>query len=229
MAQASVWEKEYQQPQLLTKKAEPQTDLKNFLKFLKKYHSVVLENSKVIDLGSGTGRNANYLAKLGCSVEGIELSPTAVRLAQTRATELGLEVNYHLASFGESLSYKDNSFDFAIDIMSSNSLNETERKTYLHEAARILKPQGYFFVKGLCKDGDKNAKNLLKDHPGPEIDTYINMDMGLTERVFTRQDFIDTYSPNFTILRLLAKTNYQRFKGQSYKRNYWLAYLQNKK
>lgn len=229
MAQASVWEKEYQQPQLLTKKAEPQTDLKNFLKFLRKYCSVNLENLKVLDLGSGTGRNANYLAKQGCSVEGLELSSTAVNLARTRAKELGLDVNYQLASFGEPLSYADDSFDLCVDIMSSNSLNEAERKIYLNETARVIKPKGYFFVKGLCKDGDKNAKNLLNNHPGPETDTYINMDMGLIERVFTRQDFINLYSQNFTILRLLAKTNYQRFKGQSYKRNYWLTYLQNKK
>ena len=226
MAQAEVWEKEYQQPQLLTKKAEPQTDLKNFLKFLRKNQELLIENLVVLDLGSGTGRNANYIAKFDNTVYGLELSPTAVSIARTRATELGIKAKYEVASFGKPFAFQDATFDFIIDIMSSNSLNESERTIYLQESKRVLKPNGYFFVKGLCKEGDKNAKNLLHDNPGQEHDTYINKDMGLTERVFSREDFTALYSPYFTILRLMKKTNYTKFKGQSYKRNYWLAYMQ---
>ncbi len=226
MAQAEVWEKEYQQPQLLTKKAEPQTDLKNFLKFLRKNKSVELEGLKVLDLGSGTGRNGNYIAKQGNSVSGLELSPTAVKLARTRADELGVTAHYEVANFGKSFSFKDAFFDLIIDIMSSNSLNEAERNIYLQEVQRVLKPNGYFFVKALCKEGDKNAKNLLHANPGQEYDTYVNKDMGLTERVFSREDFTALYGAYFNVLRLMKKTNYTRFKGQSYKRNYWLAYMQ---
>lgn len=227
MAQAEVWEKEYQQPQLLTKKAEPQTDLKNFIKFLRKNQHVSIENLKILDLGSGTGRNSNYLAKLGNQVSGLELSATAVSLARERANNLDLKVEYAVADFGKPLSFKDQTFDVLIDILSSNSLNESERTSYLQETKRVIKPGGYFFVKSLCKEGDKNAKNLLHKNPGPEYDTYINRDMGLTERVFSREDFIALYSIYFKVVRLMKKTNYARFKGQSYKRNYWLAYLQN--
>lgn len=49
--------------------------------------------------------------------------------------------------------------------------------------------------------------------------------MNLTERVFSREDFIALYSPYFEIQQLIKKTNYAQFKGQSYKRNYWLAYM----
>jgi len=80
-------------------------------------------------------------------------------------------------------------------------------------------------VEALCKEGDKNAKALLKKNPGPEPDTYINEDMNLIGRVFTRQDFVDLYSKYFEIIKLLKKTNYTRFRGQSYKRNFWLAYM----
>lgn len=227
MAQSEVWEKEYQQPKLLTKKAEPLTDLKNFLKFLRKNQGLLIENLVVLDLGSGTGRNANYIAKFDNTVYGLELSVTAVGLARTRAQEMDVKAHYEIASFGTPFSFKDTFFDLIIDIMSSNSLNEAERNIYLQESKRVLKPDGYFFVKGLCKEGDKNAKNLLHDNPGQEHDTYINKDMGLTERVFSREDFVNVYSPYFKILRLTKKTNYTKFKGQSYKRNYWLAYMQN--
>ena len=96
---------------------------------------------------------------------------------------------------------------------------------YLNEVRRVLKIGGHFFVRALCKDGDKNAKNLLRQSPGTEYDTYINKDMDLIERVFSRQDFVNLYSKYFEIQKLIKKTNYAQFKGQSYKRNYWLAYM----
>jgi SAM-dependent methyltransferase len=225
MPQDYSWEREYQKPQLLTKKAEPQTDTKNFLRFLRKNEKLQLEHLKVLDLGSGTGRNGNYVAKLGNSVIGLDISPTAVKLASDRAEGMGIDATYRLANFGAPFDFADNYFDVVLDVMSSNSLNEKERAIYLSEVARVLKKGGYFFVRTLCKDGDKNTKNLLKMNPGKEYDTYINQEMGLTERVFSRQDFIDLYSSHFEILRLMPKTNYTRFKGQPYKRNYWLAYM----
>jgi uncharacterized protein with ParB-like and HNH nuclease domain len=53
--------------------------------------------------------------------------------------------------------------------------------------------------------------------------------MGLTERVFGEQDFQNLYSKYFYIIRLEKKTSYTRFKNQSYKRNFWIAYMRNKK
>lgn len=225
MAQDKVWEKEYQNPQLVTKKSGPQQDTKNFLKFLRKNEKLFLENLSVLDLGSGTGRNGNYIAKLGNRVVGLEISLTAVKLARERAQAMEVSAEYEVADFGSPFSFEDESFDIALDVMSSNSLNEKERSLYLKETHRVLKNDGYFFVRTLCKDGDKNAKNLLKQSPGREYDTYINESLGLVERVFGREDFINMYSPYFQILRLMPKTNYTRFQGQSYKRNYWLAYM----
>jgi hypothetical protein len=89
-----------------------------------------------------------------------------------------------------------------------------------------MKPGGYMFVRALCKDGNKNVKNLLKDSPGKEYDTYIIKEIGLTERVFSREDFIKTYEQYFKILSLTKKTNYSTFNNRIYKRDYWLVYLQ---
>jgi SAM-dependent methyltransferase len=227
MPQSEVWEREYKNPKLLTKKAEPQTDVKNFLKFLRKQQGVEIEGQSALDLGSGTGRNGNYLGRLGAVVKGIELSPTAVSLARERADGKDWPVDYQVGNFGTTLPFADHSFDIILDVMSSNSLNESERRIYLMETNRVLKKNGYFFVKSLCKDGDKNAKNLLLKFPGAESDTYINTDMDLVEKVFSETDLRVMYGNFFKILRLMKKTNYVRFRGQSYKRNYWLLYLQN--
>jgi SAM-dependent methyltransferase len=225
MPQEAAWEKEYRNPQLITKEREPQKDVLRFLKFLRRDEGVALEGLTVLDLGSGTGRNANYLAALGNAVTGIEISRTAVGLARDRAREDGLTVTYLHQSMGETFPVGDASVDLILDVTSSNSLNEREREAYLAECVRVLKPGGHMFVKTLCKDGDKNAKALIKNHPGPEKDTYVNQDMGLVERVFSRDDFLAAYGRLFSVQLLNVKTNYTRFKGQSYKRNFWLAYL----
>ncbi len=230
-----TWEREYRNPQLVTKGEEPQKDTLRFLKWLKKpasakamagkEQSVTLENLMVLDLGCGTGRNSNYIAGLGNNVTGFEVSTTALDLARTRAKHAGIAVQYQHQNIGAVYPITDNSIDLILDVTSSNSLNEKEREIYLSETARVLKPGGYFFVKTLCKDGDQNAKALIKKNPGPEVDTYINTDMELVERVFTEKDFRDLYIKDFQILYLEKKSSYTRFKNQSYKRNFWLAYL----
>ncbi|OIO49191.1 hypothetical protein COX74_01995 [bacterium (Candidatus Gribaldobacteria) CG_4_10_14_0_2_um_filter_41_16] len=54
---------------------------------------------------------------------------------------------------------------------------------------KYLKKSGYLFARGLRKDGDKNAKNLLKLNPGLEYDTYVIKGLDLVERVFSEKDF----------------------------------------
>ncbi len=223
--QVNTWEREYRNPKLVTKKDGPQADTLRFLKFLKKDQKYRVEDKKVLDLGCGTGRNSNYLADKGNSVIGIEISKTALGLAKERAREMGLIVDYRLGDMGEKYEIEDNSVDVVLDITSSNSLNEQGREIYLSEVSRVLKEKSYFFVRALCKDGNKNVKNLLKLSPGREYDTYIMKEIGLTERVFSREDFIKMYSKYFKILHLEKKTGYTTFNDRIYKRDYWLAYM----
>lgn len=224
--QGHIWEKEYNNPKLLTKKDKPQVDTLQFFKFLKKEEHYVLENKAVLDLGAGTGRNSNYLAKQGNKVIAFEVSKKALGIGRQRAREEGITVDYRLADIGELYDIKNESIDLVLDITSSNSLDEKGREIYLKETSRVLKKDGYFFVRALALDGDKNAKNLLKNCPAKEKDTYTMPDIKLVERVFSRTDFIETYKPYFKILKLDKKSGYANFNGRLYKRNYWLAYMQ---
>ena len=135
-------------------------------------------------------------------------------------------IEYKKQSIGEKFPCEDGSIGIALDVTSSNSLTEAEREVYLSETHRVLKTGGYFFVKALCKNGDDNAKYLLKNFPGEEKDTYIMPELGVIERVWTKEDFTTTYSKYFTILHLEKKTSYSRMNNRSYKRNFWIAYLQ---
>ena len=228
MAQTQAWENEYKSPQLITKKAEPQSDALRFFKYLKKEAKIDLHGLNVLDLGCGTGRNANYLAQLGNVVAGIDISKTAIALAKSRAGAMKIDsqVSYIVRDMGEDYPFPDEHFDLVLDITSSNSLNDQERSNYIKEVCRVLKKDGYLFMRGLRKDGDKNAKNLLKLYPGPERDTYVIKELDLVERVFSEKDFREFYGKYFKIKKLVVKSGYTKFQSQNYKRNYWLAYLQ---
>lgn len=224
MAQFDVWEKEYRNPKLITNSDEPQLDFKHYIKWLRKNQHVDLEGLRVLDLGSGTGKNSLFLAERGSEVVGIELSSTAVKIAEQRAEERSLFVEFNEGSIGNKFPYQDESFDLILDVVSSNSLNEKERTKYLSESNRVLKPGGHMFVKALCKDGDKNAEYMLEHFPGKEKDTYIMPGTGIIERVFSKADIESLYA-DFKIQNLERKHSYTIIEGKPFKRYFWLAYL----
>jgi ubiquinone/menaquinone biosynthesis C-methylase UbiE len=224
MTQEHIWEREYRNSKLLTKENKPQSDVVRFVKFLKK--AVNLDGANILDLGSGTGRNSFYFAEMGANVTGLEISKTAIEIGEKNAKEAGQNIKYIKQSIGENFPIESESIDIVLDVTSSNSLTEAEREVYLRETNRVLKNGGYFFVKALCKDGDENAKFLIKNNPGAEKDTYIMPGLGVTERVWSKDDFTTTYEKYFKILNLEKKTSYSRMNERSYKRNFWIAYLQ---
>lgn len=222
-----AWEKEYQQPQFLTLGTEPLTVVKEFCKWLRRDEKVDLEKCVVLDLGCGNGKNVKYFVE-GYAKSGIgyDISKTAIVAAKKLGE--GLNINYEVRSIGENLPIEDGSIDIVLDVTSSNSLNESEREVYLQETKRVLSQGGYMFVRTLCLDGDKNAKQLIKENPGSEKDTYVLPGVGVTERVFTKQDIVDLYSEYFEIIKLEKAEGYQKWGNQSYKRNYWVMYAKMK-
>ncbi len=248
MAQQDIWEKEYDEKKLVGGD-KPAASFRGFVKWFKKEErkkrtaedqtsdGFVFQGMNILDLGSGEGKNALYCAERGGNVLGIEIArnavETAIKSAQVKDREIRVargSLHYELGSIGEKLALETNSIDIVLDVTSSNSLNETERSVYLSETSRVLKKGGLFFVRALCKDADSNAKSLVKEFPGKEgeKDTYTMPDLGLTERVFTEADFKELYGAHFTILKLSKEFHYTRFQDRTYKRAFWIAYLQKK-
>lgn len=226
MAQEQVWDREYKKSKLLTKDNKPQSDVVKFVRWLEKDQGFDLVGKKVLDLGSGAGRNSFYFSEHGAKVTGYEISKTAIEIAEKNLEDLPYNVSYEKRSIGEAYPIEDETVDIVLDVTSSNSLTEAEREVYLNETKRVLKNGGYFFVKALCKDRDENAKYLIKNNPGKEKDTYIMPDLGVTERVWSKEDFVFTYEKHFKIISLEKKTSYSRMNNRSYKRNFWICYMQ---
>jgi len=70
---------------------------------------LVLDGSKVIDLGCGNGTLLSFLKKeRNASVKGIELAPSGVKMCKKK------KLDVVQGRIDERLSFKDNSFDYAI-------------------------------------------------------------------------------------------------------------------
>ena len=228
------WESEYRNPQFITLGTEPISDMKEFMKWIKKQarknpadFSVPVIDWTVLDLGCGNGKNLKYIVENFCEAGiGYDISETAIKMAQELSS--GINIKYETRSIGEVFPLLDQSVDLIIDATSSHALSYAERKMYLAEIARVLKPGGFMFLRTLAIEGDTNAKKLVKEFPGTELNTYILPGTGMIERVFSKSDLESDYSKHFKIVNMEKSSGYQKWSNQSYKRNYWIVYLQKK-
>jgi len=65
----------------------------------------------VVDVGCGQGSLAIRLARAGFQVNGVDVSPEALRLARTNAAESGVQIEW-AEGFAERLPFADKSFDY---------------------------------------------------------------------------------------------------------------------
>ncbi|MEX2573402.1 MAG: methyltransferase domain-containing protein [Balneolaceae bacterium] len=104
------------------------------------------ESTRIIDMGSGYGGAARYLAgRFGCSVVALNLSEVENDRARILNREQGLDhlIDVVDGNF-ESIPYDDESFDV---VWSQDAfLHSPAREQVIMEAARILKPGGEFVI-----------------------------------------------------------------------------------
>jgi MPBQ/MSBQ methyltransferase len=119
---------------------------------------------KVLDVGCGVGGTSRYLAKtLGpkAAVTGITLSPNQV----ARATELAEEQNVPNAKFtvmnALEMDFPDNTFDVVWACESGEHM--PDKKKYIEEMMRVLKPGGKFVMATWCQRDDRDEPFSKKD------------------------------------------------------------------
>lgn len=143
---------------------------------------------RVIDLGCGFGRNALYMATLGCDVEGIDLSPSAIEKAQVWAKEADLAVDFKVASVFET-EFDREAYDIVYDGGLFHHLQPHRRLHYLNIVRRMLKPCGKFCLLCFNKSGSPEF---------PDLDVYQNAKMP-PGRGFSEYKLREILDPFFTI------------------------------
>jgi SAM-dependent methyltransferase len=117
-----------------------------------------LAPGRALDLGTGEGRNAVWLAEQGWRVTGVDFSDVALSRARNRAVAKGVRVDWVLADL---VSYEPprNSFDL-VAILYVHIL-PADRRTGLDRAAGALVPGGILLVVG------HDRSNLTEGNGGP--------------------------------------------------------------
>ena len=109
-------------------------EIKNDLKKLK-------TNSKVLDLGSGTGHLSQFIRDLGHEVIGLDPSKEMLKYARKNFPEIKF-----INGISAELPFEADSFDYVVSIEVLRYLNEEDVDKTYEEIYRVLKPNGFFNV-----------------------------------------------------------------------------------
>ncbi|MHC4172315.1 MAG: class I SAM-dependent methyltransferase [Planctomycetota bacterium] len=99
---------------------------------------------KSIDLGCGTGNYAIYLASAGFDVTGIDISPTAIRIAEENARNKGVKCNFLVADVLGELDEVKKAFDFVYDWGLLHHIFPADRGKYVENVHKILNTGGKY-------------------------------------------------------------------------------------
>ena len=122
------------------------------------------QGSKVLDVGCGFGGTSRYLAKaLGSDahVVGITLSPKQVKRGRELALEQGINNVEFQVMNALKMDFPDNSFDIVWACESGEHM--PDKKAYIDEMMRVLKPGGKFVMATWCQRDDRIVPFDAKD------------------------------------------------------------------
>lgn len=121
------------------------------------------ENTKILDVGCGTGSHVWYLSKEGFQAFGIDGSKTAIQKGKERLESENLKGNLVVGDILE-LPYENNVFNGVLDNACLYANNEEHTKTILKEIQRVLKNKGLFYSRtfGIKQNLGKDFNKLNK-------------------------------------------------------------------
>jgi cyclopropane fatty-acyl-phospholipid synthase-like methyltransferase len=120
-------------------------------------------DGRLLDVGCGTGEHVLMAAAAGLDATGIDIAPTAIRLAEAKAAERGLAATFVVgdasrATFAEP-------FDTVLDCGLFHTFADADRATFVRHLEATVRPGGRFFM--LCfsdsEPGDWGPRRISTD------------------------------------------------------------------
>ena len=101
----------------------------------------------VLDVGCGTGEHALMAAAQGLEATGIDLAPTAIRLAEEKAQDRGLGARFLVADALDLASLTER-FQTVLDCGLFHVFDDQDRIRFVESLGSVLAPGGRYFM--LC-------------------------------------------------------------------------------
>jgi SAM-dependent methyltransferase len=99
---------------------------------------------RAVDLGCGAGNYAIYLAGRGFEVTGVDISPTAVKIAKENAHRKKVSCNFIVADVVRGLDELCQTWQFAYGWGLLHHISPEQRQRYVGNVARIVDPAGKY-------------------------------------------------------------------------------------
>lgn len=177
------WETRYQTTDMPWEKGGPSPGLVDFLQANPK-----LERGTVCVPGCGTGHDVCAWAAAGFQVTGLDIAPSAIRLARARVQTAGQTAKIAQTNF-----LKDpplDRFDWVFEHTLFCAIQPAQRQAYVAAVLRWLKPTGTYLA----------VNYLIPDHDGPPFGT-------------TRQELWDRFSKDFDLVKEWVPRSYPNRTG----------------
>lgn len=117
-----------------------------FITTMKYIHNHSNINSRILEVGAGTGRYSLALAHEGYNVEAVELVEDNLNVLKSNI-QPDDNINAHLGDALDLSRYKDETFDITLVLGPMYHLyNDEDKKKALSEAVRVTKKNGYIMI-----------------------------------------------------------------------------------
>lgn len=164
-------------------KGEPSPGLVDFLA-----GNPGLKRGRVLVPGCGTGHDARAWAQAGFEVTGLDLAPSAIRLATERTRAAGLAAEFRAGNFLDDPSPGE--FDWVFEHTLFCAIPVARRDDYVPAVARALKPGGQFLA----------VHYMICDADGPPFGV-------------AQPELMQRFSPHFTLRRGWVPRSYPNRTG----------------
>ena len=184
MRSGTDWEKRYQSDDTPWEKGEPSPGLVDFLKQRPGPQKV----KTVCVPGCGTGHDVRAWAAAGFSATGLDLAPSAIRLARAKTKAARLDALFLRKNF--LTSDPPRRFDLLFEHTLFCAIDPAARELYVQAVRRWLKPAGHFLA----------VFYLIKDKDGPPFGA-------------TRDELCQRFLPYFELTGEWVPRSYPNRKG----------------
>jgi SAM-dependent methyltransferase len=109
---------------------------------------------RVLDVGCGTGEHVLLAAEVGCEAMGMDIAPSAIRLAEAKAAERRLPARFIVGDARELRSLGEQ-FDIVLDCGLFHVFDDEDRSRFVESLAQAVRPGGRYFM--LCFSEEEPA------------------------------------------------------------------------
>ncbi|MDP1695201.1 MAG: class I SAM-dependent methyltransferase [Candidatus Woesearchaeota archaeon] len=155
------------------------------------YHSLLpsnLKNTKILDVGCGSGQDAVYYKEKGAEVYGVDISEREIEMAQK------LNLGKFTVRDMNKLDYKSNTFDYVTSFYALQACNDVQQA--ILEMIRVVKPGGIILIQT-----KHPFRNLIEGWKNNDKLNYF-IQGNVTSHILNRTITLD--EPSHTVMEYLS-------------------------